>query len=689
MGDDLEESMRNRLSYGLVLAAAAMWGCGSNPVANCPGTSHPPFPDGGCGISINPEAGGGDAGTNTEAGMHDAGGDMGPQHCGTAGLAGGACRAGACQASLHCFDPAAFGANSSTIQGAFGLQQGDLTDPQHAGYQTVQNPTMCATHTDMPTCAADSANGCAWDATMNHCINGDSAPFNAFEGTFCAQECDTTATTDTCGACAHCSRDLTQMPLIQAFGGVASIYGNTGMFPYANEGVCRLQCTYDHTMRSADGVCDSQHTCDAFGGVCVEACTTDNECNTAFGVTYSGQTVTLVDHTAGAAHCNTTTGRCEVAGTAGKNVGDTCMSGNDCAPGVGVCLNGGHCSEFNGCTNGMVCGATNNGVCLAVNGTMHTQNLCIMGCNHATDCGAGNVCNMLTAAIGSFTGYCLGGCMTDDECIATETCTDYTTTDATTGAATAHAGNCVHRCGGTGAPITVGQVGMSAGTTAATGDCLTTEYCQADHTGATYGYCQPMNHLCGTPNTNSLPAPATDCAIGQLCDETLATPHDAPTTTAPRGALEVENFGDGHCVAPCVSTAASCTGTAVCVAADANCTGHADMTSCGADTAHHCAWNAQATANTACPTHTDMATCAADTAHVCTWNATSATTGTCGGPPFLGACTSPLAGLCRQACTTDAQGTCPTDQHCDVTLGYCVECPTYVPTGMTAPANCM
>jgi hypothetical protein len=560
-----------------------------------------------------------DGGTTGEVGPgHDmGGGDTGVSQCGHAGLAGGPCRAGMCQASLRCWDPAMLPANASTIQGLFNLQQGDLTDPMHPGYQIVQMPQNPM----------------------------DSAPFNGWEGTFCAQECDTTATTDTCGACNSCSRTLTQMPLVAAFGGVGAWYGNMGMFPYANEGVCRLQCTYDHTTRGNE--CDPQHTCDAFGGVCVEACTSDNECNTAFGVTYAGQTVTLLD-TMNPQHCNMTTGRCESAGTMGAAVGTMCTTGNNCAPGVGVCLNGGHCAEFNGCTNGQPCGPSNNGVCLAVNNTMHAQSLCLLGCSTSTDCGPGNTCQQfMMGMIGGHTGYCLGVCASDDQCIATETCTDYTTTDPMTGMATAHNGQCVHRCAGTGAPIMVGQIGMSTGMTPAAGDCLTTEFCVADHMGANYGRCVPLNGLCGTPNTNSLPAVQADCSTGQLCDETLATPHDAPTMMAPRGPLQAENFGDGHCVAPC--TATSCTAPAVCVPVDAACPAHTDMMSCGADTMHHCSWS------------------------------------TAG----AGSCNSTLGGLCRQPCTMDAVGTCPTDQHCDTTLGYCVECPTVLPTGTTAPANCM
>jgi hypothetical protein len=517
--------------------------------------------------------------------------DLGPFDAGTdarastgciqAGLAAGPCRAGACTGGLRCWDPAMLPANAMTVQGAFALAQGNAADPSHPGFQLVDVPQ---------------------DASR-------AAPFNAWEGTFCAEECDVTSTVNTCGACTSCSRTLTQLPIVQAFGGVSVWYGGQGSFPSADQGVCRVQCSFERGTRGAE--CDAQHTCDPYGGVCIEACTADAECNTSYGITYTGLTVTVLSTTS-PARCDTTTGRCTYVGTAGASIGSRCASTNDCAPGIGLCLDGERCAEFDGCDVGQPCGLGANGVCVAVNATMHARNLCIQGCRSASDCGSG-VCVPLTSAVGGYTGYCTGVCQTDDQCIASETCTDSTTTDPMTGSTTSNPGRCVHRCGDGGAPIAVGQTGAST-TTRALGDCLTSEFCEPDHPGASYGFCVAVNHLCGASNTNSLPATATDCPTGSVCDETLATPHDPPSPTNPNAGIAVENFGDGHCIATCDAT--SCTAPATCIA-----------------------------------------------------------TGT-------------LGGLCRRPCTRDAIGTCPIDQHCDTTLGFCVECPTYMLPGMTAPANC-
>jgi hypothetical protein len=499
--------------------------------------------------------------------------------CDQAGLAGRPCRAGACQASLRCWDPAMLPANASTIQGLFNLQQGDVIDPMHPGYAIVQMPQNPM----------------------------DSAPFDGWAGTFCAQECDTMATIDTCGACSACSGVLTQVPLVRSVGGVGAWYGHLGMYALANEGVCRPQCTFDRLTRGVE--CDMQHACDALSGTCIEACTSDNGCNTELGVTYSGALVTLLDRNH-PAHCNTTTGRCEYAADGTPRVGAPCTSAGGCAS-FGLCLPGGLCAEFDGCTNARACGPANVGVCLATNGTRSAAGLCVLGCNGTSDCPAGNACIQLGPGtmIGGHSGYCFGTCTSDGDCAPTETCTDGAT-DPFSGAPD---GRCVHRCGGSGAPIHVGDVGLSA-TSAAVGDCLTSELCAPDHAGADYGFCVAIDHLCGIANTVDLPAAATDCPTAYVCDETLATPHGPPSAAAPRGAIASEVYGDGHCTAAC--TASSCASPTVCVAS-----------------------------------------------------------GT-------------LTGLCRQTCTADVAGTCPTDQHCNTTLGFCVECPTYLPGGTIAPPSC-
>ena len=598
--------MRTRLSY-LLVAVSLLGGCPTpqncmtNPtMAGCIMVLDTNNRDGGVLPDTNPV----DTGVGIDTNIS----------CNSSGRVGSHCRTGMCASGSTCVD---LTATAGTIQAAFGLQQGDLMDPAHTGYQRVQMPQVAT----------------------------DSAPFNAAEGTLCAQQCDTTATTSTCGACTSCSGTMTQMPLIAAFGGVRTLYGRMAMFG-TSTGVCRLNCTWDHATRGNECP-DNAMTCDAFSSTCIEACTTNNECNTAYGVTYSGSLVTILaaatDHPE---TCNMTTGRCESDGTAGATVGTHCTSNHDCAAGTGICLNGGHCAEF-GCpmagTATGTCGTAAAGVCLPVNNAPHPNSLCLLGCDTATDCGAGNVCNLFAGGrmIGTHHGYCIGGCATDDQCnnsaTLSETCTDYTTTDPM-GATTSHNGRCVHRCGGTGAPVVVGAVGHSTGTAAAYLDCLTTEWCQTDHVGANYGHCSPLNGFCGPGDTRSLPAQQADCATGLVCDETLATPHGAPTPTAPAGPVSHEDFGDGHCVARC-ATAADCTGGThqtgeVCIPQDVLCTAHADMATCAADATHHC-----------------------------NWFAPNGGTGSCG---------AALAGLCRVPCTAAAP-TCPTDQVCDATQGYCVE----------------
>lgn len=528
--------MRNRLSY-VMLGALAL--------AGCPGTSS--TPDMGLIVLMDMGVDGGGMRPDMNVTMPDTG-----DTCNGTGRVGAHCRSGStnqCVMGANCFS---FG-TTMTVQEAFGIPAGLLMDPAHPDYQAVDTGSSPQT-----------------------------APFNGAEGTICAQLCDTAATTDMCGTCSTCSQALTQMPLVAAFGGILAVLRNDATNrPYGGDtGICRLDCTYSQTTRG-DECPDDAFTCDRFSNVCVEACTSDNECNTVYGVTYEGELVTIVndDHPE---TCNTTTGRCEYQGTASTTatVGSPCTTNADCPAGTGVCLNGGHCALFD-CTNPNTAtstcgtGTTPPGICLTANGTAHSSTLCLMGCNTATDCGPGNICNTLTDAsgavftIGSFTGYCIGVCGADDECLAAESCTDYNTVDAA-GTVTSNPGRCEPRC------TTVGMRG-----TGATGDCAVDEWCSPDATNTnghacssaadctmapytmcsygvcrssapTFGQCSPLGAFCGASNTNSLPAIQTDCAMGQVCDETLATPHDT------MGAVDREFAGDGHCVDPCTDDA-SCT----------------------------------------------------------------------------------------------------------------------------------
>lgn len=437
--------------------------------------------------------------------------------CGSGtGQIGDHCRSGAtaaCASGSDCID---LSARSHDVESVFGYRQGGDDDVAHPGYPL----------------ARDVVDPLA------------SAPFNAAAGTLCAAQCDASLRTDPCGACTSCETTLTQMPLVAAFGGARVLFGTAAAYG-ASTGVCRLDCTWSPTSRGDE--CPSEMACDAFGSVCIEACTTDNECNTNYGVTYEGEVVTVLD-TAHPRACNPTTGRCEDVGTTGASVGDACESSDACAPGTGVCLAGGRCAEF-GCaspdTSASTC-ASGAGVCLSVNQTSHPQTLCLQGCAASSDCGAGNVCTPFGGgfAIGAFTGYCLGICHADDECIGSEACTDGTTVDAT-GATVATPGQCVPRCTG------VGEVG------AASGGCDATEMCVADHAGAAYGHCAPADHFCGEPDTRSLPAADPECATGWVCDELLA---GLPA--------QHELVADGHCTPACASDA-DCTGATTCVLAGA------------------------------------------------------------------------------------------------------------------------
>lgn len=594
--------MRNRLSY-VVFAALVGVGCNPGPAQMgdsgvCP-TGHV------CLMDSGPP----DVGPRPDAFVVDTN-----EGCNGSGHVGSHCRTGTtaqCQSPSTCASPQA---GWTTFQATFQIPSGILVDPAHPDYQLIDTSA-----------------------------SAEVTPFNAFSGGgLCLQQCDTTAAAGAagaCGACLQCSTTATQIPLLAIFGGIRNFV--TPMYG-GNTGACRLECTYDITTSGAE--CPNDMTCEQFGNVCVEACTNDNECNTAYGVTYEGELVTIVNHMA-MSTCNTTTGRCDgpAPAHAGANVGDHCDSNADCAPGVGICLSGGHCGEV-GCptpnTMTSTCGGTAGaplGVCLSTSQAAHPTTICIMGCTTSSQCGAGSVCNTLwqDAAmtmpfpIGPFTGYCIGQCGRDEECnnsgTIQEACTDYNTVDAMTGAVTSNPGRCVNRC------TALHAVGTA--TTATPGQCLTTEFCQPDVTNSnghpcandadcttaaygmciygtchssapTFGECQTLGAFCGPVDTHSLAASQPDCASTQVCDETAATTHNQMTHAVSR-----EQFGDGHCVNPCTTDAACIT--------DGYPTGSVCVT------------------------------------------------------------TGPLLGLCRVPCTStttaDAGMECPVDQVCDPALMFCVE----------------
>ncbi len=477
--------MKNSLSFMTVVGALVLSGCTGDPIS-C-GHGLVCLDDTGV-VDSGPVIGdGGDGGA-------DAGRDVGPPPpCNASGRVGAHCRMETdCATGLNC------GALTSgmTIQQVFMLRQGTLDDPAHMGYQGVEDPALPA----------------------------NSAPFNGLAGTMCLQVCDTAAMTDGCGTCASCSNALTQMPLVNAFGGARSALTTAQRTFGDNSGICRLDCSYDPAQRGA--LCPDDMTCDAFTAVCVEQCTTDSECNTAYGATYAGELVTIVN-TTNPQVCNMTTGRCEAgASTATAVVGDACESGADCMAGTGICLNGGMCAQL-GCdgTSATSCGTGN--LCLGIN---ERQTICIHGCNTTADCEPGNACTPLTAPTGGVNGYCIGICGDDSECRATETCTNYVDDMGV-----AQNGRCVPRCS-----VVDGR------DMAGSGGCEDGEYCRRAHDGLTYGRCAGLGAFCGVDTTPATPGASADCGAGQICDELLATGGGA-------GFMNRDIFGDGHCVDACTA----------------------------------------------------------------------------------------------------------------------------------------
>jgi hypothetical protein len=432
--------------------------------------------------------------------------------CGTTCGTGLTCTAGMCRGATCSSADGAVGAHCRTgttcnagagaclpddsgtsVDVAFGLEEGTLSDPAHPDYQGVRTTHVAA----------------------------EDPPLHAWVGTTCGLQCDLDAASDACGTCATCSGVVSQIPLLAAFGGVRATITSP---MYTNTGVCRIPCTFDPATRGA--TCPTHMTCDAFEEVCVEECTTSAECNMTYGATYAGELVSLVG-TTGALTCNTTLGRCVATGAASAHVGDHCASSNDCLPGYGQCLNGGLCATVGCTTPGATCDG-GRGVCLTSN---ENQNVCLRGCTMAAGCGAGNVCSSLGTTVGTFTGYCIGTCAADTDCIATETC------DA--------GGRCVPRCS------VPGGVGAAAG-------CAATDFCMIDHAGATYGFCIALDGFCGAADTASLPAASTECATGYVCDELLAS--GGGPAYAGR-----DVFGDGHCVRACMTNADCTTPMTTCV----------------------------------------------------------------------------------------------------------------------------
>jgi hypothetical protein len=421
---------------------------------------------------------------------HDAGPDAmdaGPNvdaasvACNAAGQPGAHCVEGACAADAVC----AADRSTSTIDSLLSLSEASPEDPLHPGYPAL-----------VP--GADPDVGPAFTGAL---------------GSLCVETCDLAAD-DPCGACATCSADLTQSPVVNALGGARLALDLAGA--PSGTGLCRIDCTYDRSTRGDE--CPDDMTCSAFTETCIERCVSDEECNARYGVTYAGVPVSIVD-ALGVMYCNETTGRCEAHGGATATVGDACATDDDCPVDGGVCLPGHLCAQ-SGCEgSGGLC-AEDRGVCLGVN---DHQTVCVRGCTTADDCGAGNACLRFLSTIGSWEGYCYGLCNDDTECLATETCDD--AMDAS-GAPTP--GHCVPRCTG------VGSVGPESG------GCADDEACVLDHEDAAYGFCRRADTFCGAVDAAQLPATSSECPTGWVCDELLAGGTSG---------------GDGHCAPACTDNA--------------------------------------------------------------------------------------------------------------------------------------
>lgn len=451
------------------------FGCSPTPIVVCA-----PVVDSDAGLlpdANRPQDTGPDA---RDARTADAADDAASVTCTSAGRGGAHCFEGTCAPDLFCATDRSF----ETTGSLFSLRQAVPDDPLHPGYPGVRS-------VDEP--ALD-------------------VPFTGALGSLCVEACDLASSEDPCGPCGTCSGELTQSPLVAELGG--ALIALDGLAPSGTNGLCRIDCTYDRTTRGAE--CPELMTCSAFTETCIEQCVSDAECNARHGITYEGEPVSLVDEP-GALRCNPDTGRCEALGNPTAMPGDRCASADDCSPDGGVCLVGNLCAQ-SGCEGaGGLC-AGDAGVCLGVN---DHQSLCVRGCNTPDDCGGGNACQLLSATIGTWAGFCYGLCDDDSECMATETCSS--SLDAL-GAPVA--GRCVPRC------TSVFGIG------AASGGCADHEACMPDHDGATYGLCVRADRFCGAADAPRLPSASAECAAGWVCDELLASGREG---------------GDGHCVPACTT----------------------------------------------------------------------------------------------------------------------------------------
>lgn len=178
-------------------------------------------------------------------------------------------------------------------------------------------------------------------------------PYSGFTGGACYEACDINAQMDECGDCATCT-DRGPQGLIN--------FGAGGFFDAARmiDAICRPDCTPTNT---DNGGCRDGWTCDLWSGTCVEACLNTTQCEFSISDPDGDGQGDIVDNGAGSgATCSTTTGRCDVPGTAGAVAGGDCADDTDCEAN-GLCLTfdddpDGYCSRIGCMWPGFECAGT-------------------------------------------------------------------------------------------------------------------------------------------------------------------------------------------------------------------------------------------------------------------------------------------------------------------------------------------
>ncbi len=429
----------------------------------------------------------------------DAGSSTSTDLCGGPGQVGGNCARGMCTSGLQCMSfPDGLTARENLY-----IPQAVANDPRNPrSFTPILDP-----------------------------IRDDDIPLVFATGSLCTGQCNVSAPVDMCGSCAKCFNRMGSDPL----GLFVGIYIPREEHRFASDdvGICRAHCTFDPF---GPGDCPGGHTCDPATNLCVESCISDSQCQSALVITEDGNHGTWRIPSA-EAFCNSTTGRCDWDAPPNAHVGDACGDMSDCTEGMGACLRGGTCGEFQ-CNRPSLAPDSSDGVCDGNRGVClgtgaNDSAICIQGCNTSNDCLPGNSCNRLIdedgtpRTAGSFSGFCFGTCDTVNsgminglpdqlsDCRSGEACDmppEVAGTDPN--------GTCRPTCNPSGP-----------------NPCRSGETC-VGVSGRSYGFCRKLDDFCVRDG-------AQDCYAGRICDNATGT------STL------------GRCVTPCTSSA-QCT-TGVCV----------------------------------------------------------------------------------------------------------------------------